>query len=94
MKRTLYSEEQIIGILTENEAGAKCIDLCRKYRMSEGTFYSWKSKYGCMIVSDAKRLNLHKDPLVFIQITEEENSYLLSKTNGSLRLSEQLRYWP
>lgn len=55
MKRIRYSEEQIIGLLTEHEAGAKCADLCRKYGMFEGTFYSLKSKYGGMIVSDAKR---------------------------------------
>jgi len=40
MKRTRYNEEQIIGILTEHEAGAKCADLCRKHGMSEGTFYA------------------------------------------------------
>lgn len=56
MKRTRYSEEQIIGILAEHEAGAKCADLCRKHGMSEGTFYNWKAKYGGITVSDAKRL--------------------------------------
>ena len=56
MKRTRYSEEQIIGILTEHDAGAKCADLCRKNGMSEGTFYACKSKYGGMTVSDAMRL--------------------------------------
>ena len=55
-KRTRYSEEQIIGILAEHEAGAKCTDLCRKHGMSEGTFYNWKARYGGMTVSDAKRL--------------------------------------
>lgn len=61
MKRTRYSEEQIIGILREHEAGAKCADLCRKHGMSEGTFYAWKSKYGGMDVSDAKRLRALED---------------------------------
>jgi len=56
MKRKRFTEEQIIGILTEHEAGAKCADLCRKHGMSEGTFYNWKAKYGGMTVSDAKRL--------------------------------------
>ena len=56
MKRARFSEEQIIGILKEHEAGAKCADLCRKHGMSEGTFYNWKSKYGGMTVSEAKRL--------------------------------------
>ncbi|WP_284166165.1 IS3 family transposase, partial [Frigidibacter sp. SD6-1] len=61
MKRTRYSEEQIIGILSEHEAGAKCADLCRKHGMSEGTFYAWKAKYGGMTVSDAKRLKALED---------------------------------
>ena len=42
MKRTIRTEEQIIGILQEHEAGAKCADLCRKHGMTEGTFYAWK----------------------------------------------------
>jgi putative transposase len=56
MKRARYTEEQIIGILQEHEAGSRCADLCRKHGMSEGTFYAWKSKYGGMTVSEAKRL--------------------------------------
>jgi len=61
MKRTRYSEDQIIGILAEHEAGAKCADLCPKHGMSEGTFYNWKAKYGGMTVSDAKRLKALED---------------------------------
>ena len=61
MKRTRYSEEQIIGILAEHEAGAKCADLCRKHGMSEGTFYAWKAKFGGMTVSDAQRLKALED---------------------------------
>jgi len=61
MKRTRYTEEQIIGILTEHEAGAKCADLCRKHGMSEGTFYAWKAKFGGMTVSDTKRLKALED---------------------------------
>ena len=56
MKKAGRTEEQIIGILQEHEAGAKCADLCRKHGMSEGTFYAWKAKYGGMTVSEAKRL--------------------------------------
>ena len=48
MKRTRFSDEQIIGILQEHEAGAKCADLCRKHGMSHGTFYAWKSKLSGM----------------------------------------------
>ena len=56
MKRTRFTDEQIIGILGEHEAGAKCADLCRKHGMSEGTFYNWQAKFGGMTVSEAKRL--------------------------------------
>lgn len=56
MKRKRFSEEQIIGVLKEHEAGAKTADLCRKHGISEATFYNWKSKFGGMDVSEAKRL--------------------------------------
>ena len=61
MKRTRFTDEQIIGILGEHEAGAKCADLCRKHGMSEGTFYNWKAKFGGMTVSEAKRLKTLED---------------------------------
>ena len=61
MKRTIRTEEQIILILHEHEAGAKCADLCRKHGMSEGTFYAWKAKYSGMTVSEAKRLKALED---------------------------------
>ena len=56
MKAKRYIEEQIIGVLREAEAGAKTKDLCRKYGISEPTFYNWKAKYGGMTVSDVRRL--------------------------------------
>ena len=56
MKRSKFSEEQIIGVLKEHEAGAKTADLCRKHGISEATFYNWKSKFGGMDVSEARRL--------------------------------------
>jgi putative transposase len=61
MKRSRYSEEQIIGILKEHEAGVVVADLCRKHGMSAATFYSWKAKFGGMEVSDAKRLKSLED---------------------------------
>ncbi len=61
MKRSRFSEEQIIGILTEHEAGATCAELCRRHGMSEGTIYNWKAKFGGMTVSDAKRLKALED---------------------------------
>lgn len=61
MKKTRYSEEQIIGILKEAEAGTKLTDLCRKYGISDATYYNWKAKYSGMTVSDAKRLRQLED---------------------------------
>jgi putative transposase len=56
MKRKRFSEEQIIGVLKEHEAGAKTAELCRKHGISDATFYNWKSKYGGLDVSEARRL--------------------------------------
>src|SRR5271165_3735854 len=56
MKRARFTEEQIIGVLKEHEAGAKTADLARKHGVSEATLYNWKAKYGGMDVSDARRL--------------------------------------
>lgn len=54
MKRRIRTEEQIIGIVQEHEAGAKCADLCRKHGMSEGTFYAWNAQYSGMTVSEGR----------------------------------------
>ena len=56
MKRSRFSEEQIIGVLKEHQAGMSAVDLCRKHGISDATFYKWRSKYGGMEVSDARRL--------------------------------------
>ena len=56
MSKKKYTTDQIIRILQEQEAGAKAIDLCRKYGMSDATLYKWKAKYGGMTVSELRRL--------------------------------------
>ena len=61
MKRSRYSEEQIIGILKEVEAGLTVADACRKYGMSSWTLYAWRKKYQGMSVSDAKKLKALED---------------------------------
>ena len=61
MRRSRYSEEQIIAILKENEAGLPAAELCRKYGVSEATFYKWRRKFGGMEVSDARKLKALED---------------------------------
>ena len=66
MKRSRFTQEQVIAVLKEHQAGAAVADLCRKHGISDATFYTWRSKYGGMEVSDAKRL----------KTLEEENAKL------------------
>ena len=61
IKASRFTEEQIIGVLREQEAGAKTADLCRKYGISSATCYKWKAKYGGLEVSDARRLKTLED---------------------------------
>jgi putative transposase len=61
MKKTRYCEEQIVNILKEGEAGISVNELCRKYGMSDATYYNWKAKYAGMAASDVKRLKQLED---------------------------------
>ena len=56
MKRSRFTEEQIIGVLKEHQAGMSAADLCHRHGISDSTFYKWRSKYGGMEVSDARKL--------------------------------------
>lgn len=61
MKRSRFTEEEIIGILREQEAGVPVADLCRKHGLSSPTFYKWKARYGGLDVSEARRLKALED---------------------------------
>ena len=61
MKRSRFSEEQIIGILREQEAGGKTVEVCRRHGISPATFYAWKAKWGGLEVSEARRLKALED---------------------------------
>ncbi len=61
MKRSRFSEEQIIGILKEHESGVPVTELCRKHGVSDASIYRWKARYGGMEVGEAKRLKALED---------------------------------
>jgi putative transposase len=61
MKRSRFTEEQIIGVLKEHQAGLSAAELCRKHGISDATFYNWRSKFGGLEVSEAKRLKQLED---------------------------------
>jgi len=79
MKKTRFTETQIVSILKQQEAGIPTKEICRQHGISEATFYNWKSRYGGMEASDVKRL---KD-------LEEENSQL-KKMFADLSLDNQI----
>ena len=75
MKKSRFSEEQIIGILKQHEAGVKTADVCREHGISAATFYQWKSKFGAMDVAEAQRLKLQDDDLVVIRLLIAANRF-------------------
>ena len=100
MKRARFTEEQIIGVLKEHEAGAKTADLARKHGISEATLYNWKAKFGGMDVSEAKRLKALEDEnaklkklLAEAMLDASALRELLSKNGRARRQARGRRAW-
>ena len=103
MKKTRYTEEQIIGAIKEHEAGAKVDDICRKLSISSGTFYNWRSKYAGLEVNEAKRLReldsennklkkLLADKLLEVEAMKDVLSKIICD-NGTEFTSKAMFFW-
>jgi putative transposase len=101
MKRSRFTEEQIIAVLREQEAGTKTADVCRRHGISEATFYAWKAKFGGLDVSEARRLKALEDEnaklkklLADAMLDNVALKDLLAKKLGrQSRLSGRRRWW-
>ena len=96
MKKSRFTEEQIIGIVKQHEAGMKTADLCREHGISAATFYGWKSKYGGMDVSEAQRLRQMEDEnrrlkslVADLSLDREVLKSVIRKTAGACRLKRR-----
>ena len=101
MKRARFSEDQIIGVLKEAEAGAKTADLARRHGVSEATIYNWKAKYGGLEVSEARRLRRLESvnaKLKWLQADAMLDNValkdLLSKSGDARREARSCAIWP
>lgn len=84
MKKSRFNEEQIVAILKENDAGVTVKDICRKHGISDGTFYSWRAKYGGMQVSDVKKLKGLEDENAQLKRLVGEQALLIDGYKNAL----------
>jgi putative transposase len=95
MKRSRFTEEQIIAVLREQEAGVSTAEVCRKHGISTATFYGWKAKFGGMEVSEAKRLKQLEDENARLKRPTAEQRFLdwteIPESSPSSRISQTRR---
>jgi putative transposase len=93
MMRSRFTEEQIIGILKEHQAGLSAAELCRKHGISDATFFNWRSKYGGMEVSEAKRLKQLEDENSRLKKVLAESMMDVSTLREMLGMEAWERHW-